>query len=124
MYINLHIHVVWVTFGSHSFRTGSSIAEDRVLYCGKCALAIMADPFEDGLFSVFDDDQQTTSTKKTPASLTPDIGLVVVCCFNNVMFVVWNKNERLSSELKRITCARSWRWNRPNINLLVLLIRH
>lgn len=60
-----------------------------MLYCGKCALTVMADPFGDSLFSVFDDDQQTTSSKKIPASLTPDIGLVVVCFLqNNVMFVV------------------------------------
>ncbi|XP_042365773.1 exosome RNA helicase MTR4 [Plectropomus leopardus] len=34
----------------------------------------MADAFGDGLFSVFDDEQQTTTSKKTPASLTPEIG--------------------------------------------------
>ncbi|XP_041666582.1 exosome RNA helicase MTR4 [Cheilinus undulatus] len=37
----------------------------------------MADAFGDGLFSVFDEEQQTTSSKKIPASLTPDIGKVV-----------------------------------------------
>ncbi|TMS08196.1 exosome RNA helicase MTR4 [Larimichthys crocea] len=37
----------------------------------------MADAFGDGLFSVFDDEQQTTTSKKIPASLTPDIGKVV-----------------------------------------------
>ncbi|XP_037340637.2 exosome RNA helicase MTR4 [Pungitius pungitius] len=34
----------------------------------------MADAFGDGLFSVFDDNQQTTASKTIPASLTPDIG--------------------------------------------------
>ncbi|XP_060916754.1 exosome RNA helicase MTR4 [Labrus mixtus] len=34
----------------------------------------MADAFGDGLFSVFDEEQQTTASKKIPASLTPDIG--------------------------------------------------
>ncbi|KAL6096723.1 mtrex [Pungitius sinensis] len=34
----------------------------------------MADAFGDGLFSVFDDNQETTASKTTPASLTPDIG--------------------------------------------------
>uniref|UniRef100_UPI001A99CE71 exosome RNA helicase MTR4-like n=1 Tax=Gasterosteus aculeatus aculeatus TaxID=481459 RepID=UPI001A99CE71 len=33
----------------------------------------MADAFGDSLFSVFDDEQQTTASKKTPASLTPEI---------------------------------------------------
>lgn len=37
----------------------------------------MADPFGDSLFSVFDDEQQATSSKKIPASLTPDIGYVL-----------------------------------------------
>lgn len=40
---------------------------------------IMADSFGDGLFSVFDDEQQTsTSNRKTPAPLTPDIGQVTL----------------------------------------------
>uniref|UniRef100_A0A665UKW3 Exosome RNA helicase MTR4 n=1 Tax=Echeneis naucrates TaxID=173247 RepID=A0A665UKW3_ECHNA len=34
----------------------------------------MADAFGDGLFSVFDDEQQTTSTKKIPASAAPGSG--------------------------------------------------
>ncbi|XP_031173541.1 exosome RNA helicase MTR4 [Sander lucioperca] len=37
----------------------------------------MADAFGDGLFSVFDDEQQTTTSKKIPASLTPEIGKVI-----------------------------------------------
>ncbi|XP_049909882.1 exosome RNA helicase MTR4 [Epinephelus moara] len=37
----------------------------------------MADAFGDGLFSVFDDEQQTTTSKKIPASLTPEIGKAV-----------------------------------------------
>ncbi|XP_037608025.1 exosome RNA helicase MTR4 [Sebastes umbrosus] len=37
----------------------------------------MADAFGDGLFSVFDDEQQTTASKKTPAALTPDTGKVI-----------------------------------------------
>ncbi|XP_070845850.1 exosome RNA helicase MTR4 [Chaetodon trifascialis] len=37
----------------------------------------MADPFGDGLFSVFDDEQPTTTSKKIPASLAPDIGKAV-----------------------------------------------
>lgn len=37
----------------------------------------MADAFGDGLFSVFDEEQQTTSSKKIPASLAPDIGKAV-----------------------------------------------
>lgn len=48
----------------------------------------MADAFGDGLFSVFDDDQQTTTSKKIPASLTPDIGYVVVFLQRNVMLAV------------------------------------
>lgn len=41
---------------------------------GSVPLTNMADAFGDGLFSVFDDEQQTTTSKKIPASLTPDIG--------------------------------------------------
>ncbi|KAJ4920597.1 hypothetical protein JOQ06_024592 [Pogonophryne albipinna] len=37
----------------------------------------MADAFGDGLFSVFDDEQQTTTSKKIPASLTAEIGKVI-----------------------------------------------
>ncbi|KAF3701915.1 Superkiller viralicidic activity 2-like 2 [Channa argus] len=37
----------------------------------------MADTFGDGLFSVFDDDQQTTSSKKIPASVAPETGKAV-----------------------------------------------
>ncbi|TKS84320.1 hypothetical protein D9C73_018912 [Collichthys lucidus] len=44
---------------------------------GSVPLTNMADAFGDGLFSVFDDEQQTTTSKKIPASLTPDIGKVV-----------------------------------------------
>lgn len=51
--------------------------ENLVLYCGNVRRAIMADPFGDSLFSVFDDEQQATSSKKIPASLTPDIGYVL-----------------------------------------------
>uniref|UniRef100_A0A673CD73 Exosome RNA helicase MTR4 n=2 Tax=Sphaeramia orbicularis TaxID=375764 RepID=A0A673CD73_9TELE len=34
----------------------------------------MADAFGDGLFSVFDDDQPTTTSKKAPSSAAPEIG--------------------------------------------------
>ncbi|XP_031715908.1 exosome RNA helicase MTR4 isoform X2 [Anarrhichthys ocellatus] len=37
----------------------------------------MADAFGDGLFSVFDDEQQTTASRNIPASLTPAIGKVI-----------------------------------------------
>uniref|UniRef100_A0A8C3AZ63 Exosome RNA helicase MTR4 n=1 Tax=Cyclopterus lumpus TaxID=8103 RepID=A0A8C3AZ63_CYCLU len=37
----------------------------------------MADAFGDGLFSVFDDEQQTTTSKKISACLTPEIGSIV-----------------------------------------------
>lgn len=50
--------------------------DSLVLYCGNANVKIMADPFGDSLFSVFDDEQQATSSKKAPASLTPDIGKV------------------------------------------------
>eukprot|EP00064_Thunnus_orientalis_P003132 superscaffoldBa00000248_g3141 len=38
----------------------------------------MADAFGDGLFSVFDEEQQSATSKKIPASLTPEIGKAVV----------------------------------------------
>lgn len=34
------------------------------------------DAFGDNLFSVFDEEEQTTTTKNVPASLTTDIGYV------------------------------------------------
>lgn len=34
----------------------------------------MADPFGDGLFSVFDDEQQGSAGKKTPTSASTEIG--------------------------------------------------
>lgn len=54
----------------------------------------MADPFGDSLFSVFDDEQQATSSKKAPASLTPDIGYVSGCLLCNfVLAVRWEDGE-------------------------------
>lgn len=41
---------------------------------GSVPLTIMADAFGDDLFSVFDDDEQTTTSKNVPASLTTEIG--------------------------------------------------
>lgn len=34
----------------------------------------MADAFGDGLFSVFDDEQQTTASKKLPTSVATEFG--------------------------------------------------
>lgn len=65
-----------------------------VLYCGNADVKIMADPFGDSLFSVFDDEQQATSSKKAPASLTPDIGYVSGCLLCNfVLAVRWEDGE-------------------------------
>lgn len=36
--------------------------------------AIMADAFGDGLFSVFDDEQQSTASKKIPTPVPPATG--------------------------------------------------
>lgn len=41
---------------------------------GSVPLTVMADAFGDNLFSVFDDDDQTSTSKNVPASLTTDIG--------------------------------------------------
>lgn len=45
---------------------------------GSVPLTVMADAFGDNLFSVFDDDEQTSTSKNVPASLTTDIGYVEV----------------------------------------------
>lgn len=55
----------------------------------------MADPFGDSLFSVFDDEQQATSSKKLPASLTPEIGYVLMCLLSNFVFVFRLQSEHL-----------------------------
>lgn len=50
----------------------------------------MADPFGEGLFSVFDEEQQSSGSKKIPASISTDTGCVdlrkrsVVCEINRL----------------------------------------
>lgn len=62
-------------FVQSSRRTGS-ITPQNLVCCivGSVSLSIMADAFGDNLFSVFDDDEQTATSKNVPASLTTDIG--------------------------------------------------
>lgn len=66
--------------------------ESLVLYCGNANVKIMADPFGDSLFSVFDDEQQATSSKKAPASLTPDIGYVLKCFLREFLVAFRKEN--------------------------------
>lgn len=86
--------------------------DSLVLYCGNANVKIMADPFGDSLFSVFDDEQQATSSKKAPASLTPDIGYVLKCLLTN--FVLAARKENVTNVAR----------NLPSPCLLVPTVKH